>query len=173
MAGIVPLVEHLSPDTIVRLERAAEGRFEEANHLRGTGRRLAALYLYGYSVEMCLTAAYFRSAGFAPNVPLDRDTRQRRMAQARQLRTASGEPLMGSDPHPLAGWARLLERQRNLSARLSPQESKQLKEAVNKAEQVYRHWRPELRYKTTEVRLEQLDEVGQAATWFIRHRSRL
>jgi hypothetical protein len=173
MAGIAPLVNHLGPHTIVRLERAAEQRFQEANDLRDIGHRLAALYFYGYSVEMCLTAAYFRSAGFGPTSTLDRDMRQRRMAQARQLTTASGERLMNSDPHPLVGWARFLERQRSLSRSLSPQESQQLREAVSKAEQVYKHWRPELRYKTTDVQPDQLDEVGRAATWFIRQRRRL
>ena len=41
------------------------------------------------------------------------------MAQARQLKTVSGEPLMSSDPHPLVGWARFLEWQK-LTSRNQP-----------------------------------------------------
>jgi hypothetical protein len=41
-----------------------------------------------------------------------------------------------------------------------------------KAEMVYKHWRPELRYKTTNVAPNQLDEVRRAATWFIEQRGR-
>lgn len=173
MAGVPSLIAHLSPDCIYRLERAAQRRFEEADHLKAKKRPLTAPYLYGYVVEMCLSAAYYRSVGFSPASPIDRDARQRRMAQARQLRTASGEPLMNGDPHPLVGWARFLERQRNLAGSPSPQEKQRLREAVHRAERVYKHWRPELRYKIVDVAPGQLDEVRRAATWFIENRGRL
>jgi hypothetical protein len=173
MARIIPLAHHLSPDTVFRLKRAAKLRFKEADHLLAKKHRLAAVYFYGHCVEMCLSAAYFRSVGFSGNVPIDRDTRRRRMAQARQLRIASGEPLMNNDPHPLVGWARFLQWQRNLPPAITTQESQRLKEAVNRAEKVYRHWRPELRYKTIDVRPDQSDEVRRAAAWFIENQERL
>src|SRR6516165_311227 len=121
MRDVLPLAERLSPDTVARLERAAQHRYATAEVLRTQTqpRRLAALYLYGYSAEMWLCAAYFRSAGFRPNDPIDRDTRHRRMAQARQLRLTSGEFLMNSDPHPLVGWARFLKWQRTSSPALA------------------------------------------------------
>ena len=103
MKDVIPLAERLSPDTVARLERAAYHRFESAEILRAQERRLAAVYFFGYSVEMWLAAAYFRGAGFKPHEPIDRDTRQRRMVQARQLRTVTGTFLMNSDPHPLVG----------------------------------------------------------------------
>ncbi len=134
---------------------------------------LAALYFFGYSVEMFLCAAYYRGAGFLPNAPIDRDARQRRMAQARRLQTATGEPLMNSDPHPLVGWARFLERQRCASPTLTPRESQLLKESVTKAMVIYKHWRPELRYKTIDVTPEQLAEVQSAASWFVQYHESL
>lgn len=173
MAAVSALIDHLAPDAVSRLERAAEKRFEEAELLAIRKRWLTAIYLYGYSIEMCLTAAYYRSAGFSAQVPIDRDTRHRRMAQARQLRTSSGRLLMENDPHPLAGWARFLEWQRKLSGDLSRQHTQRLKEAVHKAERAYKHWRPELRYKTMDVTPDQLDEVRRAARWFIENRGRL
>jgi hypothetical protein len=80
---------------------------------------------------------------------------------------------MSGDPHPLIGWARLLEWQRMSSGALSVKESSLLKEAVTKAEQIYRHWRPELRYKIVDVTRGQIDEASRAASWFIKNRGQL
>lgn len=173
MSRIVSLAEHLAPDSIRLLERAAKQRVTDAACLSADGRRLAALYFLGYAVEMCLSAAYFRSIGFALNTPIDRETRKRRMTQARQVQSSDGEPLMSSDPHPLVGWARYLEWQRDLSGGLNEQERGRLREAVRRAKIVYRHWRPELRYKLTEPREAQLAEVRLAAEWFIQTLGRL
>ncbi len=173
MKDIVTLGERLSPDTIARLERAAEHRFETAEILRINRRRLAALYMYGYSAEICLSAAYYRSAGFPRHATIDRDTRQRRLAQARQLRTERDEPLMNSDPHPLVGWARFLERQRLLAGGLSQQAEQRLREAINKAALIYSYWRPELRYKITEITDRQLQEVRQAVRWLVENQEQL
>ncbi len=116
MRDVLPFADRLPPDTVARLKKAALQRFESAELLRIHKRRLAALYFYGFSAEMWLCSAYYRSAGFGLQVQIDRDTRQRRMAQARLLRLPSGAPLMNSDPHPIVGWARFLEWQRSASA---------------------------------------------------------
>ena len=79
---------------------------------------------------------------------------------------------MNSDPHPLNGWARFLSWHRR-SQNLTPRELHSLQEAVNKAEQAYRHWRPEMRYKTTDVKPEQLDAVRRAAKWFLENQGRI
>lgn len=167
MSRIPPLADRLAPDTVNSLKRAAELRVEDANRLIDQGRLLASLYLFGYSVEMVLCAAYFRNAGFAPNLCIDRDTRHRRMTRARQLM------LMEGDPHPLVGWARLLEWQRSTDGRLTSGETRLLKDAIERAGLVYRHWRPELRYKTAQVTEGQIEEVRRSATWFIQHRESL
>jgi hypothetical protein len=174
MSKIKPLMDNVAPDCIQRLERAAENRFEEAEGLIPKKRLLTALYLYGYCVEMCLSAAYYRSAGLRPDTLIDRDTRQRTMTIGRKRLAADGKPLMNSDPHPLVGWARFLEWKRRASSiSLTAQHAQRLKEAIRKAEQVYKHWRPELRYKTVNPHKTQLDEVRQAASWFIEQRGRL
>jgi hypothetical protein len=173
VSRIVPLAEHLAPDSINLLERAARQRAADAACLSADGRRLAALYLLGYAVEMCLTAAYFRSVGFAINAPIDRETRKRRMTQARQIEGSDGQPLMSSDPHPLVGWARYLAWQRDLSGHLTGQERDRLREAVRRAAIVYHHWRPELRYKLTEAREPHLAEVRLATEWFLQNLGRL
>jgi hypothetical protein len=173
VSRIVSLADHLAPDSINLLERAAKQRMTDAACLSADGRRLTAVYFLGHAVEMCLCAAFFRSVGFAPNTPIDRDTRKRRMTHARQIQASDGQPLMSSDPHPLVGWARYLEWQRGLSGALSNQERGRLGEAVRRAGIAYRHWRPELRYKVTEVGAPVLAEVRMAAEWFIQHLGRL
>jgi hypothetical protein len=145
MRDVLPLAERLSPDRVARLATAGLHRFASAEVLRTRGRRLAAVYFDGYSAEMWLSAAYFRSAGFKPYEPIDRDTRHRRMVQARTVRMASGDFLMNSDPHPLVGWARFLEWQRSASGVLTNTDARRLKEAVNKAIEVYKYWRPDTR----------------------------
>lgn len=80
---------------------------------------------------------------------------------------------MSSDPHPLPGWARYLERQRRLSKDLNEGQRRRLLDAVHRAEVVYKQWRPELRYKLTEVKESQLAEVRLAAEWFIQNIGRL
>ena len=167
MVDVLGLAAHLAPNTVRQLEVAAERRYEEGECLKRQNRLLAALYLYGYSVEMCLAAAYFRSAGFSLSQTIDDDTRRRRMAQARQLR------LMSNEPHPLDGCARVLEWHRHSSGSIAPQEQDRLREAVRKAERVYRHWRPELWYKLTCVPTNQLDEVRRCVRWFIEQRGHL
>ncbi len=86
MGSIVPLADRLAPDSIRLLERGAKQRLDDAAYLSADGRLLLAIYLLGYAVEMCLCAAYFRSVGFAPNTPIDRETRKRRMTQRGRFR---------------------------------------------------------------------------------------
>jgi hypothetical protein len=167
MGRVNALMDHLAPDTINNLVCAAKQRIEDANRLIEQDRFLAALYFFGYSVEMNLCAAYYRNAGFSPNKAIDRDTRRRHMAKARQLK------LMESDPHPLVGWTRFLEWRRSINKELTSREAQLLKEAISRAEMAYKHWRPELRYKTTQVSRDQIQEVRRAAIWFIENQGDL
>ena len=167
MSHAATFAERLAPDTINRMERAAQQRYDSANILWKEKRRLAALYLYGYAAEICLATAYFRSAGFSPNAEIDRDLRNRRMAQARLIEMPNGEKLMPSDAHPIVGWARFLEYQRILVGHLTDQDRQRLREAVNKAALIYNYWRPELRYKVVDIGDEPLGKVQKAAKWLL------
>ena len=172
MGRVILLVERLAQDTINRLERAAGMRYDDAVELCSKRRYLGAVYLFGHSVEMCLAAAFFRAAGFSPNAPIDRDTRQRQMKRARQITTAAGTPVMNTDSHPLVGWARFLEWQR-LASNPTAAEKQTLKEAIKKAEIAYKFWRPELRYKSIDFTPAQVDQVHKVTSWFVANRARL
>ncbi len=95
------------------------------------------------------------------------------MKYARTLRDVDNRPLMDSDPHPLIGWARFLQWRRRLSSQLSAEQVKRLREALHKAETVYKHRRPELRYKTKDVFPAQIEEVRRCVDWFIANRGRI
>jgi hypothetical protein len=172
MKEILPLAQSLAPDTIKRLERAAELRHDDALVLMKNVNLLGALYLFGHSAEMCLTAAYFRSAGCTGMTVIDRDTRRQHMTRARTIEAEDGLPLMNSDPHPIVGWARYL-RYRRSGSNLSESQAQRLNEAITKAQVLYRHWRPELRYKTVDAKAGQMSEVFSASAWFLDQRGRL
>jgi hypothetical protein len=172
MTDHLSLAQRLSADSPAKLERAAQNRFDTAEILRGKERRLAAVYLYGYCAEMCLSSAYFRSAGFTAIMPIDRDTRNRRMAQARRQRGANGEFLMNSDPHPIMGWAQFLYWHRLIPGTMTAQQDQCLKEAIKKATLLYQNWRPELRYKVVEITDSQVADVRHAADWILKNQRR-
>ena len=172
MKSVISLADHLAPDTISQLERAAVLRHDDGLELLHVRHTLAAVYLFGYSAEMCLAAAYFRAVGFTVKRVIERDERQRHMAKARNLKDAEGNPIMTGDPHPLVGWARFLKWQR-IASKISSAEMRRLNDAIGHAEILYKHWRPELRYKLIEVTASQLAEVSKACTWFLEHRGRL
>ena len=78
-------------DTIASFERAAAARFRDATILRRADRRLAAIYLYGYSVEMWIKAASFRSLFHATGRPIDtRLDRAERKLATREYPKAAG-----------------------------------------------------------------------------------
>ncbi|MGZ3432082.1 MAG: hypothetical protein ACXWN0_10205, partial [Isosphaeraceae bacterium] len=56
-------------DSVPGFERAAVRCFHDAGRLRICDRRLAAIYFYGYSVEMWIKAAYFRTLFLLSGVP--------------------------------------------------------------------------------------------------------
>src|SRR5438552_19158371 len=73
MKQVTPLANHLAPDSVNRLERAAEVRHDDAKVLMKAHRLLGTVYLLGHSAEMCVVAAYFRASGFTAVRLIDRD----------------------------------------------------------------------------------------------------
>jgi hypothetical protein len=64
------LSDQIGIDTVRKLEAAVPWRLQDAEVLRLAGRRLAAIYLYGYVVEMLLGAAYFRLIRYGPDTDI-------------------------------------------------------------------------------------------------------
>jgi hypothetical protein len=53
------LLERCPPDSIREFRASARQRFDDGLVLAGGGQRTAAIYLWGYTAEMTLKAAYF------------------------------------------------------------------------------------------------------------------
>jgi hypothetical protein len=163
---IVALASHLSPDTIKKLLQAAYDRCQEAELLAAKKRDLMAIYLFGYTIEMCLTARYFSVLGMSLMEPIDRDLRDRHMKLARRLH------LMTGDPHPLDGWAKLLQWHRK-TLHAGKHDEQLVAQAVTRATMAYSNWRPEMRYKVTRPPQDALQIVQETAKWFLRNYPRL
>lgn len=111
MVSLVDRLGEFDNDSIAGFERAAAQRYRDAEVLRRANRRLSAIYLYGYAVEMWLKAAYFRVT-FAHD-GLDSKTQidalRRRAAENEWIVLGLPKKL---GPHDIAGWAHLLVKKR-------------------------------------------------------------
>ena len=61
------LLERCDPDSIREFRAAARQRFDDALAMADQGRRTGAVYLWGYTSEMLLKAAYFSFGGLGTN----------------------------------------------------------------------------------------------------------
>jgi hypothetical protein len=98
------LASRISADTVAKFERAARRRYTEAARLVHA-EPLGAIYLFGYTIEIRLKAAYYRLSGLAPNS----DINPYRKAAERQIRQLRKLPAYAAVGHDLYGWALLVE----------------------------------------------------------------
>jgi hypothetical protein len=165
------LLVRVGPDTAGKLEAAAVRRFAEAIKLQDD-EPLGALYLYGYTIEMRLKAAYYRLTG----VPEGWDIFAKRPNQSispRQLGEDTIRLLLNLLPrtpvgHHLTGWARLVieTRRGHLLGALPPSHEIAL---WNQAQNAARLWRETLRYHANKPYDRELEDVRAAARWLKRN----
>lgn len=169
------LLARIGPDTLRKLEAAAIRRYAEADTLR-TDERLGAIYLFGYTVEIRLKAAYYRLTGVSPNQDLSQrvpgqPSSPRQVAEdtIRVLLSLSGRAPVG---HHLTGWARLLidkRRSHILGALPTAVEQALWTHTQNAA----LFWRETLRYHANRPYDWELNAVAGAARWLKRNYRRL
>jgi hypothetical protein len=151
------LAGRFQSDRIRAFESAADQRFSEAELLGKHGHNLIAIYLYGYVVEILCKAACYRFDGKGIRDEIDEAYRKQVALKAQSYNiTIHG-------PHDLVGWARLLvERKKHIR----PDCDRELLQHVeSNAEVVYKHWRPEMRYRATQAIDPQLQDVRAATLW--------
>jgi hypothetical protein len=162
-------------DTLRKLESAARLRFREAERLHAQGEGLGAVYLYGYSVEIRLKAAYYRTIGLVPGSAMDSNL-HRKPAEA----AIKALPLLPSHPgtlgpapgHHVVGWARLVEQTR-AGPGGKPMSSGLASEMHQHAAAVFECWAEFLRYRGNKPYNNELAAVQTAARWFRANSSRL
>ena len=155
MAGLAD--ELLEDGNIGTLDAAAPWRMADADALVGAGRVAAAVYLYGYAVEIRLTAACYRLKGHGVRDPIGRMTRERLERDARRQR------LMTASPHDLVGWGKLLVAIRKAEKGGFDREFRD--ELLVRVGDVYDNWRPRLRYRALAVTAAQRRLVTDGARW--------
>jgi hypothetical protein len=100
------LTDRLNPDSIDEFLAAACERYCDGIELAAQARRMGAIYLFGYSAEMVMKAAYFRAIGVSNRAPLGRQSHlNAAVTRARQLGVNWPNP---RNLHYVQGWAELL-----------------------------------------------------------------
>lgn len=153
------LANRIGTDTLGKLEKAARRRYAEASLLTDK-EPLGSIYLFGYSVEIRLKAAYYRTVGLVPRSTL---ARPRVIAEA-GIRSLLG--INGPVGHKLFGWAKLLEHARATTSIAAPL-------SIGLATEMYAHvqnielcWSEVLRYRANRPYNEEAKAVRNGAFWF-------
>jgi hypothetical protein len=162
------LLDRIGPDTPRKLEAAAVRRFAEALRLQHD-EPLGALYLYGYTIEMRLKAAYYRLT----SVPLHADIAATLPNQSKSPRALAEDQirllmnLKTPVGHHLTGWARLvIETRRNHV--LGPLQQADENDLWTHAQKAARLWSESLRYHANKPYDQELGDVAAAARWLKR-----
>ncbi len=156
------LANRLGFDTISGFRQSARERFTEAELLAGHRNPFGAIYLYGYSVEMIIKAAYFRALGHGPTQEIKPSDRGLAKGHATDL------GIRISGPHDFVGWALLLVEFNGSLPRPTYDEPFG-SELVNRAIMAYRNWRPEMRYRVAITSPQEVEAVRSSACWFLRN----
>lgn len=152
------------PESIREFRASARERFADALALAGQGRRTGAIYLWGYSAEMVLKAAYFAVLGRSetdvltwPGDLLPAIDAGRRMGIA--------WPHAGQG-HNVRAWAELLVAQRAATpgAAYPPLLGQEVQACGQSIGQL---WSETLRYHKNLAYVYEMNQVREAAEWLL------
>lgn len=169
------LVHRAGVDTLAKLSAAAPRRFREAQALLAQGESLGAIYLFGYSIEIRLKAAYYRTIGLVPGTIIDARLHRKpaeRAIDALPLLPRHTAPPGPSAGHHIIGWAQLLEQERSSPGRV-PLNAAILVPMRRHAANVFDCWVEFLRYRANKPYNRELLAVVDAANWFRENTNRL
>ena len=155
---VVPPTASYGNDSIATLEAAARDRLDEGNVLLNAGYNGGAVYLYGYTAEAILKAAWFRLLGHTPTQAITRSD----LLQAAAL--ASGAGLNLGNFHNIAAWVRWLVLSRLQTV---PYVQPLQQNLLQQADLIHQYWTPEMRYQVVVIPLSEAQDVRDAATWVL------
>jgi hypothetical protein len=158
------LLDRWQPDSIREFRAAALQRFEDGLSAEEEGRRTAAIYLWGYTAEMTLKAAYFAATGFAE----DRVIAMSDLRNAVDVGIASAInwPRQGQ-LHNVRAWAELLVSLRINTPGLSyldPAFGDRVSDTSRRLEPL---WSERLRYHKNVAYPFEVRRVREAAGWLL------
>jgi hypothetical protein len=159
------LLARWQPESIREFRASAQQRFEDGLALAGQGHRTGAIYLWGYSAEMTLKAAYFRLTGLKDTDPITWGHHfQPAINRARNvLGIAWPRPGEG---HNVRAWAELLVLERAVipgAAYVHPfgQEVQVCGQSIGQL------WSVMLRYHKNLAYLYEMNQVRESAEWLL------
>jgi hypothetical protein len=164
------LIERCREDSIREFRLAARQRFDDALALAAAGQRTGAIYLWGYTTEMLLKAAYFSLIGMAETGPITWE-RQLRPAIERGRALGIAWPHQGAG-HNIRAWAELL-----ISARAADPATAYTvafgREVQRQGQLFEPLWRETLRYRKNQAYPHEVRQVREATEWFLIHSNQL
>jgi hypothetical protein len=158
------LLDRCQPDCIREFRAAATQRFDDGLSIIGGGRRLGAIYLWGYCAEMTLKAAYFTLIGLADTTAISWN-RDIRSAIDRGRNTFHIAWPYSGQGHNVRAWAELLVAERVVLGVAYP---------VSFGVAVQRHgqcisqlWNETLRYHKNVAYVYEVTQVREATEWLL------
>ena len=155
-----------TPETVADFDLAAESRYWDGCQLVTQGHGLGGIYLLGFSAEMILKHACFRTARARPADPAAGFFGPIRAWMRHRY------PLVDRESyHSLLFWACYLRGKRRENG--SPLADELDRELVRRARRLYSTWSVDLRYRDWTVRAEEAAMVYDDVTWLRDLRVRL
>jgi hypothetical protein len=160
------LLKRCQPDSIREFRASARQRYDDGLIAAAGGRGLAAIYLWGYSAEMLVKAAYFSVLGVGEGTTLEMGVH---LKPAIQLGRGLGIAWpQGGEGHNVRAWSELLILER------ATHPDPAMAYAVNFGDQVQARgqrisqiWNETLRYHKNKPYLHEVAQIRDAAEWFI------
>ena len=137
--------------------------------LAAVGRRTGAIYLWGYTAEMTLKAAYFSLIGMAET---DAITWRGHLLPAIDQGRNMGIAWPGQGGHNVRAWAELLVAERATSAATEYPAPFGL-EVQRRGQRFEPLWREILRYRGNRAYLHEVKQVRESAEWLLIHSNQL
>jgi hypothetical protein len=164
------LLARCQPNCIREFRSAAEERFEDGLKAEKEDRRTAAIYLWGYTAEMTLKAAYFAATGFAEARPIAMS--DLRDAVTVGLASAVYWPRQGQ-LHNVRAWAELLVSLRVNTSGLTYPDPGFGNKVADMGRRLEPLWSEQLRYHKNVAYPFEVRRVREAAGWLLFNSSSL
>jgi hypothetical protein len=153
------------PESIQEFRASARQRFEDAVALAGMGRRTGAIYMWGYSAEMTLKAAYFLLTGLAEDDLITWGGHILPAIDRGRKVLGIAWPVPGQG-HNVRAWAELLvaERAAMPGAAYASRFGREV-QACGRA--IGQLWSETLRYHKNLAYVYEMNQVREAAEWLL------
>jgi hypothetical protein len=159
------LIDRCQLDSIREFRLSARQRYQDGLALAGTGNRTAAIYLWGYAVEMTLKAAYFTLFGLAEEDAINPKHLKDAAKRGRDIPLNIAWPSAG-EGHNVRAWAELLVGVRALDP-ATAYEPAFAKQVQGCGQGVGELWKSTLRYHKNRAYEHEVRQVREATEWLL------